>query len=247
MRLYLIRHAQSENNARWVRTRAPGGYVPDPLLTELGHKQAKTLAKFLKPNSRGGLGQKKDPFDRYGFHITHLYCSLMQRAIQTGAYISQALGLPLNGREDIHERGGLTGEDDKGGEPVGLPGPGRAFFTSHYPDLVLPDTVNDAGWWNRPYETREQANRRAGQLLDNLTTHHNNLDDRVAMVTHGGFINTLLKELLGATKPDYDSGDLTGFWFGAGNASITKIEFESDLVLLVYHNRTDFMATKLIT
>ncbi len=193
------------------------------------------------------MGQERDPFDRLGFHITHLYCSLMQRAIQTGTYISETLGVPLFGLEDIHERGGLISEDDKGGEPVGIPGPGRALFTSHYPELILSDSVNGAGWWNRPYETREQAIRRAGQVLDYLTTHHNNMDDRVATVTHGGFINTLLKELLGATKPDYYSGDLTGFWFGAGNASITKIEFESDLVLLTYHNRTDFMAAELIT
>ena len=247
MRLYMIRHAQSENNARWARTHTRGGYSPDPLLSELGHKQAEKLAQFLKPRAGVKPGQKRDPFDRGGFHFTHLYCSLMQRAIQTGTYLSKALDLPLYGREDIHERGGISEEDDKGGDPLGLPGPGRAFFNSQYPDLILPETVSDEGWWNRPYETKEQGIQRAGQLLENLATHHDMPDDRVAMVSHGGFINTVLKELLGATKPDYYEGKLYGFWFGASNVSITKIEFEPDLVLLTYHNRTDFLPLELIT
>jgi broad specificity phosphatase PhoE len=69
----------------------------------------------------------------------------------------------------------------------------------------------------------------------------------VAMISHGGFINTLLKQLLGATKPDYYEGKLYGIWFGASNVSITKIEFEPDLVLLTYQNRIDFLPSELIT
>lgn len=247
MQLYLIRHAQSENNARWTRTQKKGGYSPDPLLSETGHRQAEVLARFLRQNANVDTGQDRDPFNRRGFHFTHLYSSLMQRAIQTASYLSGALDLHLHGLEDIHERGGITQENMEDGDPIGLPGPGRAYFRKHYPHLILPDTVDEKGWWNRPYETQEQAILRSSRVLGYLATHHDNPEDRVAMVSHGGFINTFLKELLGATKPDYYEGKLYGSWFGASNASITKIEFEPDLILLTYHNRVEFLPTDLIT
>ena len=48
MELYLIRHGQSTNNARWEtldgRSTVP---VSDPTLTEKGVRQAELLAEFL--------------------------------------------------------------------------------------------------------------------------------------------------------------------------------------------------------
>lgn len=43
MELYLIRHGQSENNARPEHLR-----VEDALLTELGHQQAGLAAEWIK-------------------------------------------------------------------------------------------------------------------------------------------------------------------------------------------------------
>ena len=47
-KLYLVRHAQSENNAIWDgRGDHQPGRVPDPEITELGHRQAKAVARHL--------------------------------------------------------------------------------------------------------------------------------------------------------------------------------------------------------
>jgi 2,3-bisphosphoglycerate-dependent phosphoglycerate mutase len=47
MRIFFIRHGQSENNALWVRTQSHHGRVPDPDLTEIGKRQLAYTAQFL--------------------------------------------------------------------------------------------------------------------------------------------------------------------------------------------------------
>jgi len=247
MKLYLIRHAESENNARWTETGAINGYTPDPLLTEKGHRQASLLAKHLaRQNDVNGLS-KRDPFNRRGYQITHVYTSLMQRAIQTASYITETLNLPLQGRAELCERGGLVQEGPGQEKPIGIPGPGRSFFAASYPNLIIPTSVQESGWWNRPYESPDEAGLRARRVLEEFHHQHGDTDDRVVIVSHGGFINKLLKELLGATKTDYYDGLLYGTWFGSSNTSITKIEYEPDLVLLTYHNRVDHLPAELIS
>lgn len=39
MRIFFVRHGQSENNALWARTQSHHGRVPDPELTETGKRQ----------------------------------------------------------------------------------------------------------------------------------------------------------------------------------------------------------------
>jgi hypothetical protein len=48
-----------------------------------------------------------------GFHITHVYCSLMERAVATGHRVAEALDLPLLGWIDIHETGGMFLYDEE--------------------------------------------------------------------------------------------------------------------------------------
>jgi phosphohistidine phosphatase SixA len=139
MRLYLIRHCESENNALWARTGSADGRSEDPHLTTRGERQAEVLASYLQ-----SARERSDaPFEggpmREGLKITHLYTSLLQRAIQTATPVSRALDLPLVAWPEIHERGGVYLSDPETGEEQGLPGPGRAFFESEYPQLLLPD------------------------------------------------------------------------------------------------------------
>ena len=122
MQLYFIRHAQSENNALWMRTRSGEGRLADPALTRAGWRQARLLAKFLAQNHAAARTTGWDSQNRGGFGLTHLYCSLMRRAAATGSEIAQALDLPLIGWADIHERGGIYLKDEDSGEMVGLPG-----------------------------------------------------------------------------------------------------------------------------
>lgn len=245
MQLYIIRHAQSENNLLWQRTGSSNGRFPDPSLTDLGHQQAQIVASFLARPTGGSPAPERD--NRDGFGLTHLYTSLMERAILTGAYIAQATSLPLMALEEIHEWGGIYVIDEETEEKLGLPGPNREYFTAHHPRLILPDSLNHAGWWNRPPETKEERPLRARRFWKFLLKQHGQSDDRVAIVTHGGFTQTLLETLLNRSTPDITLGLPANVWFATNNVAITRIDFEADHFRIGYLNRVDFLPDELIT
>jgi len=102
MQLYFIRHGQSENNALWMSTGSYKGRGEDPGLTAVGRQQAEILAQFLR-RADSTLRQPFDFQNVAGFGTTHLYSSLMVRAVATGTIIADALDLPLAAWEDLHE------------------------------------------------------------------------------------------------------------------------------------------------
>src|SRR5271169_3387266 len=148
MQLYFIRHAQSENNVLMDKTGSYDGRSSDPELTDLGHQQARLLAEFL---SRKQSDIQIDPWHPQNIQtvsLTHLYTSLMVRAVATGIEISKATGLPLVGRLDLHESGGIYLKNPETGVKEGLPGHTRAYFEKSFPELILPCSVGEQGWWN---------------------------------------------------------------------------------------------------
>ena len=242
MQLYYIRHGQSENNRLWALTGSWDGRNDDPDLTSLGCEQAEKLAQFLAqpgttPASPDG---SYDPQNVGGFGITHLYSSLMVRAVATGTIVARALGLPLVAWEDVHEVGGINSFDVETGERTGLPGKNRRFFEQHFPDLVLPENLGDGGWWNRPFEERAQRPARARRFLDDILARHGGTDHRVAIISHGGFHAVLLRTLLHIP-------DGTPIWFALANTGITRVDFEEEGIALSYTNRTDFLPREWIT
>jgi 2,3-bisphosphoglycerate-dependent phosphoglycerate mutase len=255
MQLYFIRHGQSENNALWDRTGPREERSPDPELTELGHEQALRLAEFLatrQPASpRVASGQTEgarngsiSPSRRTaqsvdGFDVTHLYCSPMIRAIETGMYVARALDLPLHLWEDVHEVGGIFREDGEMGCEIGLPGNERAYVQERYPELVLPDGWGRGGWWNRPFEQREQRILRAQRFFRDLKRRHGDSNDRVAVISHAGFGNYFMVVAL-----DWPNRGRNGFTLN--NASITRIDL-MEHTRVVYTNRTDFLPQTLIS
>ena len=244
MQLYIIRHGQSENNALWARTGSSNGRSPDPLLTEIGQQQAQHLAQHIA-NNWGETLTEEDLHNRKGYHFTHLYTSLMQRAIVTGSAIAEQVNIPLMAWEIIHEVGGIFERDHDTDERIGLPGPDRAFFTTHYPHLILPDTLGEVGWWERPYEPREQAMLRAKTFLDELQASHES-SDRVAIITHGGFFVAMLRTLFGFSTLNNDESK-NRIWLHANNTSITRLDFDERQIDLIYLNRIDHLPTDLIT
>jgi 2,3-bisphosphoglycerate-dependent phosphoglycerate mutase len=242
MQLYFIRHAQSENNLLFVQTGASKGRSDDPGLTPAGQKQALALARFLKqqPNGSSASASRHDPQNVAGFGLTHLYCSLMIRAIDTATVLARGLDLPLLAWEDLHEAGGIYRIEEQTGERIGLPGKNRKEFEALYPELVLPESLPEQGWWNRPFESRPQRPLRARRFLRDLLDRHGNSDDRVAVVSHGGFYNYLLGAIL-------DLQDRETFWFTLNNGAITRIDFEHHETWLGYMNRLDFMPRELVT
>ncbi len=238
MQFYFIRHGQSENNLLWETTGASVGRNQDPELTPTGVKQAQVLADFLahgidvfnarRPNQQGA-----------GFDITHLYTSLMVRSVATGTKVARELNLPLTAWVDAHETGGIYLADEKAGTFVGQPGNNRKYFETNYPDLVLPVTLGEAGWWNRPFEEREVRPIRAEHFLQELVARHGGTDDHVALISHGGFYNHLMRALLKMTCENC--------WFGINNVAITRVDFSPEDVGVVYSNRIDFLPRDLIT
>jgi 2,3-bisphosphoglycerate-dependent phosphoglycerate mutase len=248
MKLYFIRHGQSENNALWKRTGSAKGRSEDPELTAVGRQQSELVAQFLgrsapalrQAQDTAAAVSGRDSQNVAGFGITHLYSSLMVRAVATGTVIAKALDLPLTAREDLHERGGIYLKDEQTGERIGQAGHNRAYFEAHYPDLVLPDSLGEAGWWNRPFEEPEQRLPRAKRFWHDLMERHGHTDDRVAVISHGGFYNDLLAAIL--NLPDRE-----GYWFLLNNAGITRIDFDDERIGLVYLNRVDFLPREIIT
>jgi 2,3-bisphosphoglycerate-dependent phosphoglycerate mutase len=264
MQLYMIRHGQSENNAIYAQTRSSEGRLVDPGLTDIGHQQAKIVAEFLtRENHPEVEGDHWDSHNNRGFELTHLYSSLMLRAVTTGMYISEAVGLPLVGWETIHEWGGMFANDPESGERIPAPGANRAFFAEHYPRFSLPDSLGEEGWWNnRPYEPPLETLKRAAHFLNELLARHSG-DDRVAIVTHGGFADSLLKVLLrqwplylgddsemalDVEKPaDFLTHAPHEMWFRLNNTAITRLDFFPERFVVVYMNRVDFLPPELVT
>lgn len=248
MQLYIIRHAQSMNNAMWAATGSEEGRDPDPELTEIGHRQARRLAQALAElDGTTPLADERDRHNRRGYGLTHVYTSLMRRALDTGHAIAEAVGLPLLVWREIHEWGGIYGRDAATGEQVGLPGVRRSDLDGRYGRLVMPEWLDEKGWWNRPFEPREETRARAATFWQALLARHGGTDDRVALVTHGGFTAALLQTLL-RFKPQTEIGGAPrDIWFVANNASISRIDVTADVIRLVYLNRVDHLPPELIT
>jgi 2,3-bisphosphoglycerate-dependent phosphoglycerate mutase len=245
MLFYFIRHAQSVNNAHWTATGSDEWRSEDPEITDLGMRQAEVLADFLATgNPRGGIRSNGGP--PTGFDLTHIYSSYMVRAIKTGTIVAERLGLPLKGLSQIHERGGIYLKDHDTGKSECLPGKDRSYLTTYYPKFILPDDFIDTGWWDRrPVETDEECYQRARLFLDELLKEHGGTEDRVAIVSHGGFYNDFLWNLLDI-KPQNRP------WFLMYNTAVTRIEFherknKAQEIVLTYQNRVEHLSADLIT
>jgi 2,3-bisphosphoglycerate-dependent phosphoglycerate mutase len=239
MQFYFIRHAQSENNVLWEQTGSSQGRSSDPELTTTGRQQADQLAQFLSHKPAGQSANRWDPQNRAGFGLSHLYTSLMVRAVATAIPLARALKLPLHAWPDVHEIGGIY-LDDEQGKPLGLAGKDRGYFAQNYPDLQLGDEVNDTGWWNRDYEPDEAALPRAHRVMDRLLERHADSQDLVGLVSHGGFYNALLSVL-------FEFNASSELWLLMNNAAITRLDFHEGRIELVYHNRVDYLPDHLIT
>ena len=248
MKLYLIRHAESANNAIVTGRGDWSARVPDPELTERGHQQAQLLAEHLT-DPAGETRQHPILAGESGtlsFGLTHLYCSLMTRSILTAQYIAGTCAVRAVAHPDIFEKGGIYHESADGTK-TGAPGPGRAYFRERFPALELPDSVDEDGWYNRDYETEEPFLWRIAHVLKDIRRRHALSQDRVAMVVHGDFIDQFLNEVTGfARRPENYHSIWEGNW-GLHNTSITRIDFLSGAEVVVYTNRLDHLPASLLS
>lgn len=206
MNLLLIRHAQSANNLLYAQTGGSVGRSPDPVLTPLGHTQAQALAEFAR---------RDDTWQG----LTHLYSSLTTRAVQTAAPLAQALGLNVQGLTHAHETQGLFHRDEAG---VKHPVVGRthADLLADCPALLWPAELPAGVGWPGGFEARNQAQyaARAHEVLTQLRSAHAP-GDQVGLVTHGHFVQFLLRELLGHSAA----------YFLMNNTATTRLSLMNEL------------------
>jgi 2,3-bisphosphoglycerate-dependent phosphoglycerate mutase len=244
MQFYFFRHAQSTNNKLWSETRSDEGRDEDPGLTDMGEQQAAALAELLIQGSPEGgriCDNTSGNEGSRGFNLTHIYSSLMVRSVKTGMIAARRLGLVLHGLDDIHERGGIYLRNHSNGEDKCLPGKSSDYFKRYFPDFVLPQGFIEDGWWNsRPVETPEKCLIRAEGFLDYLLDKHGGTEDRVAIISHGGFYNDFMAVLLGLPH----NGN---HWFSMYNTGITRINFHENEKIVVYQNRVEHLHRNLLT
>lgn len=240
LQFYFIRHGQSENNLLLATTGAENGRSCDPELTAAGREQAECLAECVRARDAGGLSTGWDDQNLGGYGFTHVYSSLMVRAVATGTILADGLGLPLQAWEEAHETGGIYLEDADSGERVGLAGKPRAFFEEHYPRLGLPAGLDGNGWWNRPFEEEPERMERARRFVRQLLERHGGRNDRVAVVSHGGFYNRMVTALLQLDQR-------RPLWFGLNNTGISRFDFPDGDPVLIYSNQLPHLPQNLIT
>jgi 2,3-bisphosphoglycerate-dependent phosphoglycerate mutase len=233
MELIIIRHAQSTNNT----LADPRDRDRDAPLTELGTRQAQIVAQHL------ATGTSRVPWksDQRGYGITRLYCSPMWRSLQTTQFIGQALGLAPEVWVDVHEHGGIYLDQGEEEGLVGYPGKTRQEILAEFPHYVLPEGITEQGWWNQGYEDVTALRERAIRVAEELRKRAIEEEERIAVVSHAGFINALLKALL-------NQWPIYHFWYHHYNAAISRIDFHSDDHLEVqFLNRVDHLPPEMVS
>ena len=245
-RLYLIRHAQSANNAIWDGTDFHADRDSDPEITDTGHAQARTLGEHLAhPESE----PRQHPFeesDSLHHGLTHVYCSLMTRSILTAEYVARACGLQLEAMSDLFEKYGIY-DFDESRQRRGLPGQARSYFEERFPDLKLPEDFNDDGWWNRPAEDEDSFLQRMRVVVERFSQRLHGSDETVALVAHGDFIDQFVNELMGVDRHrhNYDNHWVANWTFH--NTSVSRVDFVDGSHNVVYLNKIDHLTPELVT
>jgi 2,3-bisphosphoglycerate-dependent phosphoglycerate mutase len=249
MQLYFVRHAQSTNNARWESGEfTDNPRLSDPPLTAKGLKQAQLVAEELSKHKPDIMTHFLDQQNHKGYGITHVYCSLMERAIQTGSVIAQRLGVPLTGIPDSHEVGGIYLERLVDNELVismeyGL---SPAYLQATYPFLRLEHKINEKGWWRGGKENRDLVAERAARVIDFIRYRHGETDDRVVLITHGGFFNYLFRALC-RCEMNLVADSRYPYRFMYNNCGISRFDMPDEMAQFIYHNKTDFLPADMIT
>ncbi|GIW95890.1 MAG: phosphoglycerate mutase [Pirellulaceae bacterium] len=209
MELILIRHGQSENNARPESER-----VEDPELTELGRRQARCLGA-AEPELFGAQLLITSPF---------------RRALQTAEPLAAARSTPVWVWRDVHEQGGCyagyTPETYRG-----RPGLGRSAIAASFPHYVIEPSIQEEGWWgSKPYESWEDALSRAERVARRICDEIRPRFDRVAIVTHADFMRCLLLAL--APKGLSEESIFSRIY----NTSVTIVQISSPATCRVWNS-----------
>lgn len=239
--VWLVRHAQSENNAASEAERQP-----DPALTALGHWQATALAEYLRESGETFARRSVSAFRRALQTAAPLHTvvssrteSLVQSQAQPNAVESLAVSTPaasptvasppIAGFEiwrEIHEVGGCYLGHPQ--QPMhAVPGLSREEVEREFPWAIPQADWKTGGWNELPgHETRVQAIPRADRVRQTLQEAAAQMaanagsapePQRWLLVSHGEFIALLLSRCL-TGREDYFVRPRSLY-----NTSITKL------------------------
>jgi 2,3-bisphosphoglycerate-dependent phosphoglycerate mutase len=93
----------------------------------------------------------------------------------------------------------------------------------------------------------DQSYNRALQFTQELLQRHGDSDDRVAIITHGGFTAMILRVLFRIQGSHNLLGTEMNTWISANNTAITRIDHRDNSLILTYQNRVAHLPTNLIT
>lgn len=171
--LVLIRHGQSANNSLPDYER-----IPDPGLTDVGKQQAAHTARAFESTP-----------------VARIYCSAFLRALETARPLAEVCKQPVFVRNDIFEQGGCYAGHDAIGKR-GAAGMGMSELKQAYPDWQIDESIAEAGWWNRDYETPQQARTRAKEVAHWMRSEPVAMGGTHVFVIHADFKFLLLHALL---------------------------------------------------
>ena len=212
MILYLIRHGQSSNNLLAEQFKDLAGPYPfetymkqrvaEPPLTKLGEHQAERLGSYVK-----------------GMAISRLYCSPMLRTMQTIRPLAESLGCDPAVWIELHEHGGVFHRPGADAQAVGHPGLSRSEMSEMFPNYRS-DGIGENGWWQGGEEDLASCHARAVRVAEELQrmASESEEDESIAAVSHGTFMDSLLKALLGRL-PGH------GLYFNHHNTGVTRVDF----------------------
>lgn len=239
VRIYFLRHAQTDNNTRSVardQGKAVGERHWDPALTELGQKQATGAAHFIRDN-----------LDLLG--IKSVYCSPMKKTLLTLQPFVKILGDKVDYKVciDIFERGGIYNGERSMTEAQ------RAALEKHHGlnwkemtdicptfnfDEIGLDPLRyndwgagkDSGWHSGVMETQPRYFERVNRVAEWLYT----LKSNTLLVTHGKFLDTLMKCLvLSGYVPEIEDN----FLVLHQASGLTCLQLEGDKASFMYVNQ----------
>ena len=187
-KLFLIRHGQSAGNAEGRF----GGHGPTPL-SDLGKKQADVTAKALAKE-----------------HVTAIYSSDLERALQTAQPLADILGIKVNATKAFRERHvgvleGLTFDESKANHP-------KDYYA------LVNRNVHHVITQGESY--RHLLKRATGELWEIL---RENQGGRVAVFSHTGAICFMTLHLMGAIRRDTRQTP----WIITSNCGINRFEIRN--------------------
>lgn len=219
MKLFLIRHAESENNASlpWQR-------VADPNITALGRLQGEALGEWIAD---------------VGVHI--LVTSPFRRALQTSQLVSEISPIKhMLVWHNVFERGGCYNVHSEQGI-TSHPGLGRTGIQEMLPTAILDPSIGGDGWWSgRLKESDAQAKERVDSIIDRMKNSFGAGPTKVSVILHADLLKLMISRILfGIFEVDV---------FGTfANAGVTKLDFDGRVWKLDWLNSISHLNPKLIT